>query len=98
MPAQRVESLGRPCWATGRLVDESLVEYCHLLGSVATCGDDPPFEVVVIQQDLVDLEADPPSITREAAEIRVGGVRISPRQATELAALLLSGVELLDSA
>ena len=93
MTTEPAELPGRPSWASDRLVDESLIEYSHIIGSVATCGDDPAFDVVVIQQDEFDLDADPPRITRHEPEIRLAGVRVSEEQARDLAMVLDRGAD-----
>ncbi len=97
MPDQTAEFPGRPSWASDRLVDESLVEYSYPVGTVGPFGDDPVLEVIVIQQDHLDLEADPPTITRHRPQLRVGQMRMSPDQAHELAEVLSSGVQFMKS-
>jgi hypothetical protein len=83
----------RPAWASDRLVDETLIEYSHAIGSVGTCGDDVAFDVVVIQQDELDLDGDPPKVIRHEPEIRLSHVRISPEQARDLAMVLTRGAD-----
>jgi hypothetical protein len=100
MTTQRLLApLRRPDWATDRLVDESHIEYARPMGSVATAhGDDPAIEVVVIQQDHLDLTAEPPTIERQQPEIRLGGVRMTEAQVRELVAILSSGADLASAA
>jgi hypothetical protein len=83
-----------PPWASNRPTDQSLVEYTRNLGSTRT-ADGELATVELVQTIFVDHRVTPPAIDATPAQVYVNGYRYDHTEATALATLLTTGIELL---
>jgi hypothetical protein len=86
-----------PSWATtSELVDYGSVEHRSCIGEVSPDAPESPLVVDVVQRDELDVDAEPMSITRSQAQVRVAGISLRGDQARDLARLLDSAADLVE--
>ena len=80
-----------PFWVSTRIDDEA-IEYYRKVGSFTPAEDREPLTVELVQRDDLNPQDDTAEPSRNPAQVRMAGIRLSPDEAVRLAQLLTSAV------
>ena len=82
-----------PGWTYEILIGDEAVEHCRSIGAVSSADGQESLVVEVVQRD--ELSEDGTMISSGPAQVLVGGVRVSPESARQLAEFLSAAADLL---
>jgi hypothetical protein len=89
--------LNLPVWVSTRIDDEA-IEYHRGIGCFTPAEDREPLAVDIVQRDDLSPDGDPARISRNPAQVRMTGIRLSEDEARELARLLNLAAVLIHNA